>query len=459
MSFSINAIRARSPAFTADIPASWVRLRQCPESAESLERFNVEQDSVGVNCGNPDLTKGRRTMEIPPPPKPLLPPIFHAATPPQATRSLFGWGFCSPAGTLFSPQRFPGYWTLHLAEMSKAVYGKELDVRKRLVLSGDPLHIRWFDVGSTQAVGYIHEGQACLVFRGTQEKEDWYVDAKILLCGLPGRHLGFQRAWQLIQPQVLVWLGQITSSLGFAKPQDISLVLAGHSLGGALAVVAAWELASDNTINTIAAVRTFGAPRVGSPEFAIAYRKRLGDCTMQFRHDEDLVPIVPPPVLFQHVTLPYQVHSMLLGGTEQLPKGFAASLTSMLNMGPGLSRIANISINKDPLIVLFLTVISLLVLYTSFVASSITWLHTLMHRVLSTRPGFGILFCMAVAAIQQFSFAIRVRVRPVMRWLLALMAVSVLSVIHTSLLLFTQVLVWTLINLPYAPSRTYSQRH
>ena len=79
------------------------------------------------------------------------------------------------------------------------------------------------------------------------------------------------------------------------------LFIAGHSLGGALAVIAAERLRRELKIEA-AAVYTFGAPRVGSSAFAQSYNASgLGERTYRLIHGLDIVPTLPPSTLgFRH---------------------------------------------------------------------------------------------------------------------------------------------------------------
>ncbi len=84
---------------------------------------------------------------------------------------------------------------------------------------------------------------------------------------------------------------------GTAQPVFIT----GHSLGGALAIIAAERLRRELKIEA-SAVYTFGAPRVGSPAFARSYNASgLGERTYRLVHGLDIVPTLPPSRLgFRH---------------------------------------------------------------------------------------------------------------------------------------------------------------
>ncbi len=139
--------------------------------------------------------------------------------------------------------------------------------------------------------GFVAETDAALVvaFAGTDPvvAANWMTDFDIRI-GPDGLHRGFVGGVDSI------WTGLTGALSGVTKP----LFLTGHSLGGALAVVAAARLA-DATISPggIAAVTTFGAPRVGNDGFAAAYRAAgLWHRTVRLHHGADLVPMLPPTV-------------------------------------------------------------------------------------------------------------------------------------------------------------------
>lgn len=72
------------------------------------------------------------------------------------------------------------------------------------------------------------------------------------------------------------------------------MILAGHSLGGALAIVMAAALreARPEMAARIAGVVSFGAPRVGDAEFAQRFDKAFAGRAYRITHGADIIPHV-----------------------------------------------------------------------------------------------------------------------------------------------------------------------
>lgn len=78
---------------------------------------------------------------------------------------------------------------------------------------------------------------------------------------------------------------------GPSDPQHVPLYVTGHSLGGALAVLAAERLTACGY--PVMEVHTFGGPRVGDYAWAQAYEARLGRRTWRHAYCCDIVTRVP----------------------------------------------------------------------------------------------------------------------------------------------------------------------
>jgi hypothetical protein len=78
------------------------------------------------------------------------------------------------------------------------------------------------------------------------------------------------------------------------------LFVAGHSLGAALAVLAAQQ--ADRLGSTPRGVYVYGMPRVGGARFRDEYNARLGDITYRLVHGDDIVACIPfSGIGFRHV--------------------------------------------------------------------------------------------------------------------------------------------------------------
>lgn len=151
----------------------------------------------------------------------------------------------------------------------------------------------------TDTHGYLAEADdgILLAFRGSLSIPNWLVNLSFdrVPCSFGSRvagtvHAGFARAWHEVRPQVLPWV--------LARPRG-PLRITGHSLGGALALLAAMDLAALGL--PVETVHTFGAPRVGDAAFASFQPLPVE----RWVNAQDPVPLVP-------------WSQTLLGGYQQL---------------------------------------------------------------------------------------------------------------------------------------------
>lgn len=152
--------------------------------------------------------------------------------------------------------------------------------------------------GPTEAFVIYNDEVLIIAFRGTNSLEDTRLDIdfrKTKLSGLPGKyHRGFVRALNKV-------LFKLYSKIQF-KGGTRKVYLVGHSLGGALAVLAAARLAGWCKDDCIEGVFTTGAPRVMNAEAAKFYNERLYSRTLQVENLGDEIPHVPMLVWgYRHV--------------------------------------------------------------------------------------------------------------------------------------------------------------
>jgi triacylglycerol lipase len=153
--------------------------------------------------------------------------------------------------------------------------------------------------------GVIVKGHGALImaFAGTDPlvPANWISDFDVGLnvgfnTGLgvtPGPlHRGFDKAFDAVSEQVTQALAERGSE---------QLLITGHSMGGALAVIAADRCLTEKKLRATA-VYAFGMPRVGDEDFAVRYNDTLGASTYRLVHGDDIVATVPPSRFgFRHV--------------------------------------------------------------------------------------------------------------------------------------------------------------
>jgi Lipase (class 3) len=145
--------------------------------------------------------------------------------------------------------------------------------------------LAFFQTRYLKAFAFKCGEEAYIAFRGTNNCHNWVTDFNAIPVGWPLRHRGFQRSWDALKPKIHKWL---------AKHRPSVMFLTGHSLGSAIATVAAYELSQatiagdaidfsgtdtrNGSIKSLAwgirGVIGFGGPKVGGLFFGHCYRKR-----------------------------------------------------------------------------------------------------------------------------------------------------------------------------------------
>lgn len=143
-----------------------------------------------------------------------------------------------------------------------------------------------------QAYTIFDRDTIIIAFRGTEPRKpaDWLADATFLpepwLTNSGKAHKGIAAYLDSIWPD-------IKSTLTAIRTSGQSVWLTGHSLGGAMAVLAASRLSAELPDISIRGVATFGQPRVGDADFARIYNAALGDRTIRCISNRDIVTRVP----------------------------------------------------------------------------------------------------------------------------------------------------------------------
>ena len=208
-------------------------------------------------------------------------------------------------------------------------FRKQLGVEAKLI-----------SVGNTQVYIATNDDHIVAAFRGTEAPtsieglRDWLLtDAVNLLiqpegdlgtdfaaAGVTARwHQGFMRA-----------LGDIWDPLFEAiaaerKKSDRPVWLTGHSLGGALAVLAAWRF--KRRFVPVHQIYTFGGPMVGNAETGKAIDKEYPNRIFRYVNSPDMVPLLPTVSLLANQYCHCQSEH-LLGDAADAAAGFLSHLGS-----------------------------------------------------------------------------------------------------------------------------------
>lgn len=246
-----------------------------------------------------------------------------------------------PAGTSSYDPRI-AWW---LAKLSKLAYDNKITIATRLK-EANFNHVEFFDAGGTQAFLAVHPGIqagkfAVLAFRGTEEDSiDILTNIRFAKRLFPSENLveevqenpnkpskkfyahggfltGVLNVWgcalnheiketfnpnykdtpetgKTICPD---WKGAPGISEAIcALGADTPLYFTGHSLGGALATLAAYKTLTYRSEVQITALYTFGSPRAVHLPLAEAINKELAGKIHRVVNYTDVVPRVPPRV-------------------------------------------------------------------------------------------------------------------------------------------------------------------
>jgi len=160
----------------------------------------------------------------------------------------------------------------------------------------------------TEAHGYIARDddrkEIVIALRGSASIEDLMADSKIALVPFvsPGVsppsgtlvHAGFLSAWNSVVDVVI----SIVEAELAAKP-EYSIVAVGHSLGGAVASLAAISL-RQNFRTSVTRMYSYGQPRTGNRVYAEFFNSEIGANAFRAVHTNDGVPTMIPTLLGYH---------------------------------------------------------------------------------------------------------------------------------------------------------------
>ncbi|KAL8906649.1 MAG: hypothetical protein Q9207_001903 [Kuettlingeria erythrocarpa] len=143
-----------------------------------------------------------------------------------------------------------------------------------------------------------------LAIRGSISKQNWQADwdmvrVDINFCDGCHVHRGFKNSWGEIERAVMDNMRRAAE-----LHPDYRIVVTGHSLGGAVATLAAGALRKvDDHFKAATELYTFGSPRVGNDN-AANWLSDQSHLSWRITNEDDLVPRLPPRAFGYHHTLP-----------------------------------------------------------------------------------------------------------------------------------------------------------
>eukprot|EP01029_Cantina_marsupialis_P025924 TRINITY_DN68847_c0_g1_i2.p1 TRINITY_DN68847_c0_g1~~TRINITY_DN68847_c0_g1_i2.p1 ORF type:complete len:309 (+),score=81.11 TRINITY_DN68847_c0_g1_i2:109-1035(+) len=172
--------------------------------------------------------------------------------------------------------------------------GRPCDEMRQSIVSDDIRYVGNEKLDTQSYVSVNTERQTVtLTIRGTWNKYNWlalnldFLKTKGFAgCKKCSVHKGFLKAWNSLRDEAIFNIKDLMHKYGL-KQLDIT----GHSLGAAVATLAALDLDQYYDIRN---VYTFGQPRVGDEITAELIEKRLGDRYWRVTHYGDPVPHAAP---------------------------------------------------------------------------------------------------------------------------------------------------------------------
>lgn len=205
-----------------------------------------------------------------------------------------------------------------------------------------------FPLQDTQAYTMASDYMIITAFRGTEPAEirDWLSDADTPPWPGPAMtgyvHYGFAEALESVFPDVRQALTEL-------RTNGQTVWFTGHSLGGALAMLAGARMYLEEPRLQAEGVYTFGQPRTCDRILATACNKGFKDRMYRFVNNNDIVPQLPPEPAYTHVDTLRYIDSTgklrdsmgLLGGLAERAKGMTAD-----PLAPATAGVRDHSIKK-----------------------------------------------------------------------------------------------------------------
>lgn len=193
----------------------------------------------------------------------------------------------------------------YLAQACDLAYSAENEAAPRFQ-SELGLKAKLISADNTQAYVGTNDSVIVLAFRGSQSPtsldglKDWLLTNANNLLVLPDGQMGtdfaaagvgarFHRGF--LEALAEIWEALLAAVDGPMQEKERPLFVTGHSLGGALALVAAWRL--QRNFVPVHQVYTFGAPMIGNATAAKAFETEFPNRIFRYVDEPDPVPLLP----------------------------------------------------------------------------------------------------------------------------------------------------------------------
>ncbi len=171
-----------------------------------------------------------------------------------------------------------------MAKLSSLAYQKPVDAEDSFAELGFQ---KTTPIRDSSLSGYVVSVDriAVVIFRGTENPFDWFFNLNAFTDDTPNGpiHRGFHRGYQSLKPEIRKIL---------AKVKAERIWITGHSLGGAMALACALDLAEDKKLQLEGLV-TFGQPLLASEQLAFHIDHVLLGKYARLVNEQDLVARVP----------------------------------------------------------------------------------------------------------------------------------------------------------------------
>jgi pimeloyl-ACP methyl ester carboxylesterase len=195
---------------------------------------------------------------------------------------------------------------------------------------------RYFDKEHSQGFVTWDDEVVVLAYRGTETNfGDWMRNINVVprtINGLGSLHSGFHYGFSIIESDV-------RAALIEANPQrNKQLWITGHSLGGALSIIAGAVFRNDYRI---AGVYTYGQPKAVVSGIQDIYRNHLRNVYHRFVNNLDIVPRVPPGYVHFGNLIWFDEHGSVRSAAPTGPLGLRAQV--------GMEELADAPDSQDDL--------------------------------------------------------------------------------------------------------------